>query len=113
MVEVLIVLECVVNRQRELVFGGLRHRPEHLAVARLECCDLFHLPGSLSANDQLFDRCTCSALAAARAAVAAALKLMAADDDAEVRRRAGEALTQTPGPHYTPAPSGERQLVLA
>lgn len=47
------------------------------------------------------------------AAVAAALKLMAADDDAEVRRRAGEALTQTPGPHYTPAPSGERQLVLA
>jgi hypothetical protein len=38
--------------------------------------------------------------------VAAALKLVAEDDDAEVRRRAGEALTYTPGPMDTTPPVG-------
>ena len=37
--------------------------------------------------------------------VAAALKLVAEDDDAEVRRRAGEALTLTPVPTDTTAPA--------
>lgn len=38
--------------------------------------------------------------------VAAALRLVAEDDDAEVRRRAGEALTHTPSPIETTAPVG-------
>jgi hypothetical protein len=36
--------------------------------------------------------------------VAAALRLVTEDEDAEVRRRAGEALT--PAPHDTTAPAG-------
>lgn len=39
------------------------------------------------------------------AQVAAALRLVTEDDDAEVRRRAGEALTQTPSPADTLAPA--------
>jgi HEAT repeat protein len=37
--------------------------------------------------------------------VAQALRIVADDGDEEVRRRVGEALTQTPVPHITPAPA--------
>ncbi len=47
------------------------------------------------------------------AQVAAALRLVTEDDDAEVRRRAGEALTQTPAPVETPAPGTAVVPILA
>ena len=43
--------------------------------------------------------------------VAAALRLVVEDDDAEVRRRAGEALTHTPSPADTSAPVGGGVMV--
>ncbi|QDU18378.1 HEAT repeat domain-containing protein [Urbifossiella limnaea] len=43
--------------------------------------------------------------------VAAALRLVVEDDDAEVRRRAGEALTHTPSPMDTTAPVGAGVMV--
>ncbi|MBN9519130.1 HEAT repeat domain-containing protein [bacterium] len=47
------------------------------------------------------------------AQVAAALRLVTEDDDAEVRRRAGEALTRTPAPVETPAPAVAPILAMA
>jgi HEAT repeat protein len=45
--------------------------------------------------------------------VAEALQIVVTDDDSEVRRRAGEALTQTPSPMETPTPAGVEDFEVA
>jgi HEAT repeat protein len=65
------------------------------------------MQGLSSPNSELRGRCATllGQMAPDDEKVAEALRLVVADTDEEVRRRAGEALSQTPAPVTTPAPA--------
>jgi len=72
------------------------------------------LQGLENANAELRGRCATllGQIAPEDVRVAAALRIVATDSDADVRKRAGEAMTQTPVPMATPVPEEAEELVL-
>jgi HEAT repeat protein len=94
-------------------------RTRVIAASSLKKIGRAAIPGLMQglehANAELRGRCATllGQIAPDDPQVAEALRIVVADGDAEVRRRAGEALTLTPGPVATPAPIESQEFEFA